>query len=202
MQGLIHAAMDSTPIFVSLISTVGVVVVGFFGYLGIMAQVKKGADAVVGQVTELDSLNSTQHAQNAGLLQQMLDQITEQGVMIQSVINVQHYPIIKTDSKGSLIQINVAGVKLLGMDVPELKGNGWVDAIHPEDRLAVLEAWTDSVRESVPFGPINYRYKHPKTGHVTMVEAVATPVLNLNKEIISWVAIIVPLAADELILQD
>ena len=86
-------ALDGTAIAVAAMTTFGVMSVGFFGYLGIKSQVKKTGTAVADQVAQLDSLNTSQHGENAGLLTRMLDAIAEQGVMIASVVNVQNYPI-------------------------------------------------------------------------------------------------------------
>lgn len=188
-------ALDGTAITVAAITTIGAMSVGFFGYLGLKSQVKKTGLAVADQVAHLDSLNTSQHGENARLLTRMLDSIAEQGVMIASVVDVQNYPIIKTDPRGSLIQINAAGSKLIGMSITELVGNGWVSAIHPDDRIMVFNAWAEAVKTKRQFGPISYRYVHPATKVVTLVEAVANPVIGgIDGKVLSWVAVVVPIS--------
>jgi PAS domain S-box-containing protein len=171
------------------IAALAVIISGYFGYLGLKAQLIKNGN----NIDRLTEVNTEQHGVNHDVLQRMLNAISEQGVMISTVVSVQERPIIKTDAEGSLIQVNAAGVKLLGMTPAELAGDGWANAVHPADRHRVFEAWTESLRTTSPFGPISYRYRHPATGVDTLVEAVATPVFGIDHQLISWVAIVVPI---------
>lgn len=187
---MLGATLLTDGVIIAFISTSGVVLAAFFTYLGVKTQVKK----VGTSVDELTKLNTSQHGFNAGILNKMLDTIAEQGIMVSTMVNVQDHPIFKTDAGGALIQVNAAGVRLLGMAAHELTGDGWVKAVHPDDRLKVFSTWEDCVRDKRPFGPISYRYVHPTSRAVTLVEAVATPVVSLDDgELLSWVAVVVPI---------
>lgn len=187
-------ALDGTAITVAFITTIGLIIAGLFGYLGIRSQVQAASGHVVDKVAELDTLNSFQHGENGKILGKMLDTISEHGVLVSAVVNIQDRPIIKTDTDGSVIQVNAAAVKLLGMSAAELKGDGWVKAIHPGDRRRVFSAWADSIKDKSPFGPVAYRYIHPATGIITLVEACATPVISgIDDDVLSWVAVVVPI---------
>lgn len=187
-------ALDGTAIIVSIVSTFGVIIVGVFGYLGVTSQVKRSATEVTDKVVDLDNVNTYQHGENAKLLHRMLDTISEHGILVSAVVDVQDRPIIKTDASGALIQVNAAGVKLLGMTPQELSGNGWVKAVHPDDRVKVFGEWQEAVKNKTPFGPLSYRYLHPTTKVETLVEAVATPVISgLDGELLSWIAVVVPI---------
>jgi PAS domain S-box-containing protein len=186
---MIGAELLNDEVINEFLTIVGLGITGFFTYLAVKVQVKK----VGFQVGELDLTNTEQHGVNAEILGRMLDRIAEQGVMVSAMVNVQDHPIIKTDPTGALIQVNAAGVKLLGMAPHELTGDGWVNAVHVDDRRRVFTAWMDAVANKRPFGPLSYRYHHPVTGVDTLVEAVATPVVGINDELISWVAVIVPI---------
>lgn len=187
---MLSEALLTEGVIIALITTTGVSIAAYLTYLGVKAQVGK-----VGKgVAELTDLNTKQHGNNAGILQRMLDMIAEHGVMVATMVNVQDHPIFKTDAGGALVQVNAAGVRLLGMTTHELTGDGWVKAVHPDDRVKVFSLWQDCVREKRPFGPISYRYVHPATNVVTVVEAVATPVVSLDdNELLSWVAVVVPI---------
>lgn len=185
--------LEGTPIAVALISVIGVTIPVLFGYLGTRNQLQKAAVHVTDEVSKLDTVNTSQHAYNAEILHRMLDTITEHGILVSTIVNAQDRPIIKTAPDGALLQVNAAGVKLLGMTPAELSGDGWIKAIHPEDRHLVFTTWQNCVRDKSPFGPLAYRYLHPTTKVVTLVEAMATPVINTTTgEILSWVAVVVP----------
>jgi PAS domain S-box-containing protein len=192
-------ALDGTAIALSFISMVSVVLVavisGWFAYKGIKLKLDN-------QSTEIQAAGK-QHAEQAaavvnahldnGLkstLQQLVNQVTENGTMMNAVIRTQEYPIIQTDPHGSLTNANPAAMKLLGMSLAEMTGDGWARAVHPEDREHVFSTWRHCVVNHCEFGPLVYRYIHPVTKEVTLVEAMASPSINIQNQIVSWVATI------------
>lgn len=192
-------ALDGTAISVSIITTMGVVIVGWFGYQGIKAQVNKQTDTITSNAKENAAEAAAKvnaHLDN-GLhttLKRLDSRLEEQGIMVSVIVKTQDKPIFKTDPSGALVSANPAAVRLLGMTVAEMTGDGWVRAIHPEDRQRVFREWFDCVAHRREFGPMIYRYLHPTTKEVTMVEAVATPCVDMDGDVLSWVATLVPIS--------
>jgi PAS domain S-box-containing protein len=123
--------------------------------------------------------------------------LSEVGITVDAVVKTQSRPIMKTEPSGALLYANPAAIKLLGMTNAELSGNGWVKAVHPDDRAMVFDLWRECVVHRREFGPVMYRYRHPADGTVTWVEAVAIPTLDIDGEIVSWVATVLPVPPPE-----
>lgn len=195
-------ALDGTAIVVSIISSTAPVLVaivgGWFAYKGIKTQVESTTTDL--KSTVMDHADQAADKVSAHLdnglhttLMRLDSKLTENGVMVDAIVKTQDRPIFKTEPSGALIYANPAAVKMLGMTVAELTGDGWVRAVHPEDRDRVFKEWRESIRTKREFGPVIYRYIHPTTREETLVEAVATPWMDLDGDILSWVATVVPL---------
>ncbi len=190
-------ALDGTAITITTITTTGAVIGGWLAYKGIKAQLAAQTHTLTSSVEQrsdavADKVNA--HLDN-GLhttLKRLDAKLTENGVMVAAVVKTQDKPILKTEPGGALIFANPAAMKLLGMTQTELSGDGWVRAVHPDDQRRVFTEWYDCVAAKREFGPMVYRYLHPTTKQVTMVEAVAVPVTDLDGEILSWIATVIP----------
>ena len=190
-------ALDGTAITITTITTTGAVIGGWLAYKGIKAQVSRQTDTITTNAQE--SAEAAANKVNAHLdnglhttLKRLDAKLTENGVMVAAVVKTQDKPILKTEPGGALIFANPAAMKLLGMTQTELSGDGWVRAVHPDDQRRVFTEWYDCVAAKREFGPMVYRYLHPTTKQVTMVEAVAVPVTDLDGEILSWIATVIP----------
>jgi PAS domain S-box-containing protein len=194
-------ALDMTAIVVSLITTAGLIIVatigGYWAFRNIKAQVSANTIDIkdTGQRNAEEAANKVNAHLDNGLkstLKRLDAKLTEHGVMVGAIVKTQDKPIIKTEPGGALIFANPAAMKLLGMTQAELSGDGWVRAVHPDDQRRVFSEWYDCVARKKEFGPLVYRYLHPTTKEVTLVEAVAIPVTDLDGEILSWIATIIP----------
>jgi two-component system sensor histidine kinase/response regulator len=56
--------------------------------------------------------------------------------------------IFETDAQGAAIYINARWAEIAGMTSEAGLGDGWQQAIHPDDRAAAIERWSDVVREA------------------------------------------------------
>jgi PAS domain S-box-containing protein len=60
---------------------------------------------------------------------------------------------------GTLEYVNDQVARYMGMDLPSLKEGGWIDAIHPEDRGAVMDRWKEILSNGKPLD-IEYRLRN------------------------------------------
>ena len=69
--------------------------------------------------------------------------------------------IFQTDAKGNGTYINARNCEITGLSPEESLGQGWMSALHPDDRKRVLAAWSQTTRSGEEFG-IEYRFKTPQ----------------------------------------
>lgn len=56
-----------------------------------------------------------------------------------------------TDAKGACTYTNPAWQAIFGLNLRQSLGNGWSAAIHPEDRVHIITAWTEATRQATEF---------------------------------------------------
>jgi PAS domain S-box-containing protein len=76
---------------------------------------------------------------------------------------------------------------LTGRSTEELHGTGWVDAIHPDDRVQVAERFKAAIAHEKPY-TAEYRIRH-RDGDFHWYRARAVPVRE-DDEIIEWVGVL------------
>jgi diguanylate cyclase (GGDEF)-like protein/PAS domain S-box-containing protein len=65
--------------------------------------------------------------------------------------------VFETDTSGNCIFVNQRWSDITGLTFEVAAGNGWVQALHPQDRAAVFAEWAASVAENRPF-KLEYRF--------------------------------------------
>ena len=75
--------------------------------------------------------------------------------------------IFSTDIDGQCEYVNPRWCEIAGLSQAQALGQGWVNAIHPDDRLRVADEWQHSTRTGEPFRS-EYRFLSPG-GRVTWV---------------------------------
>ena len=68
--------------------------------------------------------------------------------------------IFQTDGEGGCLYVNERWCAIAGMSKAEAQGRGWLRALHPADRSAVLDAWQRSVATHAAFA-MRYRFLRP-----------------------------------------
>ena len=80
--------------------------------------------------------------------------------------------IFRTDAEGRCLFVNDRWCEIAGIDASESLGQGWVQAIHPEDRDRVVSEWNSAIAERRDSN-IEFRCQRPD-GTVTWVSGSAT----------------------------
>ena len=75
--------------------------------------------------------------------------------------------IFSTDINGQCEYVNPRWCEIAGLSQAQALGRGWLNAIHPEDRMRVAEEWQHSTRTGQPFRA-EYRFLSPG-GRLTWV---------------------------------
>ncbi len=88
--------------------------------------------------------------------------------------------IFVTDPEGRCLFVNEWWCKIAGLSPEEAVGEGWIKALHPEDRERVFLKWDESVRTSTPF-KMKYRFMTP-SGKITWLSGRARAVYDNRGE--------------------
>jgi PAS domain S-box-containing protein len=89
------------------------------------------------------------------------------------------------DPGGGIYEVNNGFKIYLGLSIEELKGNQWLNIIHPDDKSKVLEHWHESLYSSQPFFG-EYRLQGAD-GLYHWYVARALPLWDENKKIKMWI---------------
>lgn len=188
---------EMSTIVVALIASLGVLGTGWFGFLGIKAQIKAAGAATEERINQLNTTNTDQHNQNASLIETMIDLITEHSIIVREIVNIQDRAIFRGDPEGELISANPAAIKLYGMSPTDMMHNGWICAIRPKDKERVFEAWLTALQGKTIMGPISFAIINQTTMEEIYVECVSTPVISrVDHNIVSWISVVVPVLVD------
>ena len=101
--------------------------------------------------------------------------------------------IWNTNAEGELLPPQPRWGAYTGQTEESYQGWGWVDAIHPDDRGEVAEAWARSVEERVPYA-INHRLRR-HDGVWRDMEARGVPVFASDGSLREWVGTHVDITA-------
>lgn len=93
--------------------------------------------------------------------------------------------IFHTDPTGYTTYVNPHWCKITGMSFEKALGYGWLDAVHPDDRVRLQQHWQDAT-ENAELSVSEYRFIRPD-GKLVWVMGQAIPERDSNKNIISYV---------------
>ncbi len=79
--------------------------------------------------------------------------------------------IFLTDSEGDCVFVNESWRAMAGLTLEQARGQGWLAAVHPEDRARLHAAWQAALRRHEPFA-LELRFQRPD-GVVTWLAASA-----------------------------
>jgi formate hydrogenlyase transcriptional activator len=75
---------------------------------------------------------------------------------------------------GDGLYLNPAGQRIIGLSAEEMRGRGWINALHPEDRARVVSQWDTAVQSRGGYATPIHRFVH-NNGDVRSVEVRAIP---------------------------
>jgi diguanylate cyclase (GGDEF)-like protein/PAS domain S-box-containing protein len=92
--------------------------------------------------------------------------------------------VYETDAQGACLFVNDRWCQMTGYTAQESLGNGWVRAIHEEDREHVAVIWQECASWGREFS-LEYRYRH-RAGGVVWVIGSAVPLRNAAGQITGY----------------
>lgn len=96
--------------------------------------------------------------------------------------------IFQTDPKGSCLFVNERWCDMAGMTPEGAKGEGWMRALHPEDKERVFNEWYDAAKAGREFAS-EYRFQTPQ-GKVTWLYGSAIALRNESGAVMGYIGTI------------
>jgi PAS domain S-box-containing protein len=93
--------------------------------------------------------------------------------------------IFMADPRGDTVFVNASWCTISGMAPEDAKGQGWTQAIHPDDRARVLEEWQVAVREGIS-SKAEFRFLR-RDGTVTWVHGTAVQLRDTNGRLTGYI---------------
>ncbi|WP_313943327.1 PAS domain S-box protein [Calothrix anomala] len=100
--------------------------------------------------------------------------------------------IFRTDAFGHCVFMNKQGCEIIGGSLEELLGEGWTTFLHPEDRQRVIDTWSASIHNDLPF-----KSEHrvcDRNGKITWIFAQAVVERGNQGEVIGSIGTIIDIS--------
>ena len=144
-------------------------------------QSRKEMMNIAGQQSALETVN--EHIE--GAVQERTSELKASQERFRSLSSAAPIGIFQTDAEVQCTYTNEHWQEMAGLTFEESLGDGWVKAIHPEDRDAVFKGWSRSVQESRAFS-MEFRFLMPQ-GEVRWVHARSKAVFSDSGRLIGHV---------------
>ncbi len=108
--------------------------------------------------------------------------------LFRTLAQVAPVGIFHTDPSGWFTYVNEQWCEIAGVSREAALGQGWSQAIHPDDRPRILEEWTQAANMQQPFKS-EFRFQHP-AGQVVWVVGRARAEEGTHKEVLGYVGTI------------
>ncbi|MFD7701142.1 SpoIIE family protein phosphatase [Streptomyces caelestis] len=82
-----------------------------------------------------------------------------------SLVDAGSQVVWVTGPKGGVTEPSPGWQRVTGQSWEEFRGDGWIDAVHPDDRAATVESWQRALDEQAPRWTHTYRLRLAAGGH-------------------------------------
>lgn len=101
-----------------------------------------------------------------------------------TIMAVQGMAVFEANPEGLCTYVNRHYCDISNFSQEECLGNGWINAVHPDDRQKVFTEWNDAVKQQREF-KTKYRFLS-NTGEISEVIGHAFPLKDKNGKIVSY----------------
>ncbi|NHN24571.1 PAS domain S-box protein [Flavobacterium jejuense] len=119
------------------------------------------------------------------LRKKALKDMTESENRYHILTEISPVGIFRTDADGYTTYVNPRWSEITGMPYEKALGNGWLDAVHEEDKDSLHKGW-ENATEQQDLSLSEYRFIRPD-GSIVWVMGHAMPERNDNNEVVGYV---------------
>ena len=112
-------------------------------------------------------------------------EILENEQRFQTLARISPVGIFRTNAQDDCVYVNERWLEIAGMQLPQALGEGWTDAIHPQDRQWVINQWRESALANNTFRA-QCRFQRPD-GKITWVLALGAREIDSEGNTIGYV---------------
>jgi PAS domain S-box-containing protein len=95
--------------------------------------------------------------------------------------------LMTSDSEGRCDYVNPTFVTLTGLDRAAARGDGWFEAVDPDDRRRLRRGWRNAVREGKAYS-VEYRLRM-RDGTSRWFKSAAVPVRGASDAVMQWISV-------------
>jgi PAS domain S-box-containing protein len=140
------------------------------------------------------NLNNVKHqvSKNGGtslhdVINRIEKKLDEFSSLHEALHQISQTPMYRANTVGEFLWVNNAYTLLTGRSIQDLKGNGWLSVIHPEDKDYVYTEWKHCVEDKRRFD-LTFRVLNSFNGECFTVSSKSYPI-EKNSEIIGYVGV-------------
>ncbi|NBQ70348.1 MAG: PAS domain-containing protein, partial [Nitrosomonadaceae bacterium] len=145
--------------------------------------------------THIERMSIELKPNGGGSLYDIIKRIERQTVTAierhRALIDSLHIIRFESSAKGQCEWVSSAYMELTGLSQEQAQGNGWISAVHLDDRAKVVGEWQSCMQQQRTF-LMTYRLINVTTNDVHDVACVGKPILQ-NDVIVGYVGTITPL---------
>ena len=155
----------------------------------------KGDQSLRSDVQGNDEIGQLGNAFNRMIEQIQADRSTieESRLRFETLTEVSPVGVFETGVDGNCTYVNRRWSEFTGLTLDEAIGEGWMRALHPEDKEMVLDAWSDSIKLGKPFSA-ECRFINTD-GTISWVHGQTIAHKNEDGEIISYIGTVTDITA-------
>ncbi len=120
--------------------------------------------------------------------ERMNQKLRESEERYQTLATISPVGIFRTDENGATTYVNPMWCTISGLSSAEALGNGWLHAVHPDERERLSRGWQETNRLQ-KISIADYRFLRPD-GTVAWVMGQATPEMNSENHLVGYVGTI------------
>jgi two-component system sensor kinase FixL len=132
-----------------------------------------------------------ERAEAAERLRRKTVELVESDARYQALARVAPVGLWRSDAAGANVYSNERWCAIAGMPAEAAFGDGWINAVHPEDRPRILAMWSVGDRRAVQ---AEYRMMRPD-GHVTWVLGKVVPEHDAAGRLVGYIGTVTDITA-------
>ncbi|MGA3144968.1 MAG: PAS domain S-box protein [Verrucomicrobiota bacterium] len=113
------------------------------------------------------------------------DAVRESERRFQTLADISPAGIFQTDAQGQTTYVNPRWCQISGLSATDALGDGWLRAVHPEDRGKLVQGW-QAATQMQSISKADYRFVHPD-GTISWVLGQAVPEKDHTGRIVGYV---------------
>jgi PAS domain S-box-containing protein len=134
------------------------------------------------------TITSAVYLRQQRLSQQAEDDLRAQEALYASLTTASPTGVFQADLHGACCYVNDRWSVITGLQLEQAFGQGWLQAVHPEDRVKVFDEWQRSVAGQCSFS-LEYRFIRPD-GSVSWVYGQTAEIFDSKGGIVGYVGTI------------